>query len=328
MSLSFESGAWEWGAAEHECATFAGRAATVARGFAAVLADVELTDGWVELELSVGPDRAFHGVVWRAADDQNYESFFVRPHQVGNPDAVQYTPVTNGISSWQLYHGAGFWAPLAFPIGEWFRIRVAFAGGRAEVRIADLSRVALVCPLKRPARAGRIGLLVGGPDLYLGGLANGEDVEVDPAPPASPALLPGVLRSWEVSDAFPEEEIEDSRTASRSWTSIESEPSGLLDLSRLQGIDGDRNTVFARTTIHAPRAEARALQLGFSDRALVYLNGARSTVATTRTGHATTGSWGASAGTTRSTSAWTKATTSSPSPCRRTSEAGECRHGS
>ena len=40
----------------------------------------------------------------------------LRPaHQMGNPDAVQYTPVFNDISAWQLYHGPGFWAPLDVP---------------------------------------------------------------------------------------------------------------------------------------------------------------------------------------------------------------------
>ena len=54
--------------------------------------------------------------MWRALDGENYESFFVRPHQVGNPDSIQYTPVSNGISSWQLDHGEGFWASVPFPI--------------------------------------------------------------------------------------------------------------------------------------------------------------------------------------------------------------------
>ncbi len=131
MRLSFHSDGWDWGEGEREWSIFRRRMSTVARGFAAALANVELEDGWVELELAVGAERSFHGIVWRAADDRNYESFFVRPHQVGNPDAVQYTPVTNGVSSWQLYHGDGFWAPLTFPVGDWFRIRVSFAGERA-----------------------------------------------------------------------------------------------------------------------------------------------------------------------------------------------------
>jgi hypothetical protein len=272
MRLSFNSDGWDWGEAEREWSILRGQVSTVARGSAAALVDVELTDGWVELELAVSAERAFHGLIWRAADDRNYESFFVRPHQVGNPDAVQYTPVTNGISSWQLYHHDGFWAPLTFPIGEWFRIRVAFAGGRAEVRLGDLSSVDLVCPLKAPRRSGRIGVLVGGPDVHLGELAYGESVEVEPEPPAADPL-PGVIRGWEVSDAFAEEELECAGVEGRSWTPIEAEPGGLLDLARVQGIEGDRNTAFARTTIQAAQAGTKALQLGFSDRALVLLNG-------------------------------------------------------
>ncbi len=274
MRLSFHSDGWDWGEGEREWSIFRRRMSTVARGFAAALADVELEDGWVELELAVGAEQSFHGIVWRAADDRNYESFFVRPHQVGNPDAVQYTPVTNGISSWQLYHGDGFWAPLRFPVGDWFRIRVDFAGSRAEVRVGDLTTVALVCPLKEPRRHGRIGVLVSGPDVHFGDLAFGEDSEVDPAPPPQPAPPAGVIREWDVSDAFAEEELEQERAKPRSWTPVESEPGGLVDLARVQGIEDGRNTALARATIPADGAGAKAVQLGFSDRARVYLNGA------------------------------------------------------
>ena len=75
----------------------------------------ELADGFVELDLAVGPERSFPGVAWRVHDIESYESFFVRPHQVGNPDAIQYTPVWHGVSAWQLYHGDGYWAPGRFP---------------------------------------------------------------------------------------------------------------------------------------------------------------------------------------------------------------------
>ena len=56
---------------------------------------------------------------------------------MGNPDAVQYTPVCNDVSAWQLYHGPGFWAPLAFPLDEWFTIRVAFRRRAGEVFVGD-----------------------------------------------------------------------------------------------------------------------------------------------------------------------------------------------
>jgi hypothetical protein len=116
--------AWEWGGVERAEAELAGRAAVRLSG-AGVLArpnGVTLQDGVLEADLAVTAERSFHGVAWRVADESNYESFFVRPHQVGNPDAIQYTPVFNGLSAWQLYHGDGFWHPAHFPVGEWFTV--------------------------------------------------------------------------------------------------------------------------------------------------------------------------------------------------------------
>jgi len=273
LILPFESGSWSWGDVEHRPATLDGRRCTAASGFGVVLADVELQDGTIELELAVGRERAFHGVVWRARDTENYESFFVRPHQVGNSDAIQYTPVFNGISSWQLYHGDGFWAAVGFPLGEWFRIRIVFAGDRAETYVTDLEEPALVSVLKAPADAGRVGVLVGGPDVHLGAFACHQETRFRVPPPTKPAARPEVVREWDVSDAFPESLGELALAETRTWTTIESEPSGLVNLARVQGICDGRNTVLARTRIHADQAVTRRLELGFSDRAVVYLNG-------------------------------------------------------
>jgi hypothetical protein len=238
----------------------------------AVVADLEPVDGTIEIELAVGPERAFPGVVWRFQDDENFESFFVRPHQVGNPDSIQYTPVFNGMSSWQLYHGTGYWAPVAFPIDEWFRIRVAFAGSRADVYVADPDEPVLqVRELKRPVAPGRVGIAAGGPPVHVASFGYGGETPLRAEPPPLPAVE-GIVPAWEVSDAFPESEI--GRSGGRTWTRLAADPNGLADLSRVNGIRDGRNTVLARTTIHSDRARAARMELGFSDRAVVYLNGA------------------------------------------------------
>jgi hypothetical protein len=46
-----------------------------------------------------------------------------------------------------------------------------------------------------------------------------------------------------------------------------------VNLARLAGIRDGRNTVLARTTIRSEREQTVGLQLGFSDRAAVYLAG-------------------------------------------------------
>jgi hypothetical protein len=228
--------------------------------------DVGLVDGAIEVDLAVGPERAFPGVFWRGRGADRFESFFVRPHQVGNPDAVQYTPVFNGLSSWQLYHGPGFGAAVAFPVGEWFRIRVAFAGTRAEVHVGG--ELALVSPLKLPVEAGRVGIAGGSPPVRVAAFAYtdeaGELREPEPV-----AAVDGIVEAWAVSDPFPEGGLD---LEGRTWTRLEAEPNGLVDLSRAHGIRDGRNTVLARATIRAERARTVPLELGFSDRVLVLLN--------------------------------------------------------
>ena len=280
---ALEPAAWGLSSSHYQQAEFLGRPC-IRFGdviLAVSLPGVVLEDGVVEVDLAVARERSFHGVIWRVCDDENHESFFVRPHQAGNPDATQYTPVNHGISSWQLYHGPGFWAPVAVPIESWFTIRVAFAGSRADVYVGDLaSPVLQVAELKRAPVAGGIGLQVGGPGLRVARIAWSADRPVlSELVPPHDTSQPGVIRGWDVSDSFPEGELDGvvrlppDLVGSRSWTRLVAEPSGLLDLSRAGGIVDGRNTVFARTIITAPRDLVAPLEIGFSDRALVFLNG-------------------------------------------------------
>lgn len=258
-------------------------------------AGVELTDGVIEIDLAVTGERAFHGVVWRIRDEakQNYESFYVRPHQVGNDDSVQYNPVFNDVASWQLYHEPGFWAAVRFPIGAWFTVRVVFAGSRAEVFVGDMAEPALeVAELKMPVVTGRIGMLVGGPGLFVSRFAYAETPAkfrgagrawADPGDTGATgaALVDtpvAIVGSWLVSDAFAEPEPPPAHLVAgapddRTWTSVAAEPSGLVNLAQVQGIVGDRNTAWARTTVHSEHARVVSMRLGFSDRVVVYLNG-------------------------------------------------------
>jgi hypothetical protein len=279
--VPFESRSWTWLTAAPTPTEHLGRRCVRLTG-SGTIEDVELVDGLIEVDLAVGPERGFHGVVWRARDDENFESFFVRPHQVGNPDAVQYTPVFNGISSWQLYHGPGFWAPVSFPLEAWFRLRVVFRGERAEVYVGDMDEPALaIRELKGPVASGRVGVFAGGPAIHVAGFAydTSGSVALRGAAPPPVASLDGVVPAWWVSDAFAEEALgrgsalDRGLLGARTWSRLTSEPAGLADLSRVNRLRDGRNTVFARCAIRSTRAQARRLSLGFSDRAVVYLNG-------------------------------------------------------
>ncbi len=271
---------WHWGDARPRRTEHLGRACLALETPIATVSGLTLEDGVIELDLAVSAQRGFHGVVWRLADLENFESFFVRPHQMGNPDAVQYTPVFNDVSAWQLYHGRGFWAPLEFPLGDWFTIRVAFAGRRAEMFVGDSREPGLVVgELKHPVAAGQIGIMAGSPAVHVARFAYATATELRASAPQAPALVAGVVTDWLVSDAVPEAALGGTPMlarellAARTWSPVRAEPSGLVDLARVNGIREGRNTVLARATLTAATEGVRALQLGFSDRAIVYLNG-------------------------------------------------------
>jgi hypothetical protein len=233
--------------------------------------NVALLDGTIEMDLAVSGERSFPGVAFRVRG-QEYEAFFFRPHQVGNPDAVQYTPVFNGVFGWQLHTGNGFWAPVSFPIEQWFTVRVAFAGDRAEAYVDDMTTPAIVFGRLRTSVAeGGVGILPGGPGVHVARFA------FDPARPELRGRKPppdemaqGTVPGWWVSNLVAEGT---HPSGARGWVFFEAEPGGLLNLARVHPLGNRLNTVFASTIVTANAAGLRAMDFGFSDRAVVYLNG-------------------------------------------------------
>jgi hypothetical protein len=270
---------WTWEAGAPVATEHLGRPCVALQDTTGVFADAAFEDGVVEVELAVGPERGFHGVVWRAEDDQSLEAFYVRPHQVGNPDAVQYTPFFHGVGGFQLYHGPGYWAPVEFPLDEWFTIRVVFGGARAEVYVADLEKPALaIGELKRAPAAGKVGVLTGVAPVHVARLSYAAEAPAfRVTPPESAPPVAGIVAEWSVSDPFDEQlltnALPDELLAGRTWTTLTSDPSGLVDLARLAGNRDGANTVLARTTVTSPRVRTAELAFGFSDRVAVYLNG-------------------------------------------------------
>ena len=265
---------WDFAAAEHRVEEHLGRESLYLRGGTAIAEGVSLAHGVFELEMAFPRGRDFHGGLFRALDHRSHEAFFVRPHQSGNPDATQYTPVFNGLMGWQLYHGEPFQVSLELPCDEWLRLRLAFAGGRAEISVGDAPPI--VVPLKRGVAAGSVGLLGGffaGTHFSNVSLEAIEPGAADLVPPPTGPARPGVIVAWDVSDPVAGGASEPLDLAGRTWTRLESEPSGLTDLARVNGLADGRDTVFARAVVRSSGACTKRLELGFSDRVRVYLNG-------------------------------------------------------
>jgi len=267
---------WELTGAETQVADFHGRRALFLRGAVARLSDANFDTGVIEFDMAL-PSSApsFPGVYFRGVDDHNYEHFYLRPHQNGNPDTMQYTPVINGMTGWQIY--SQYNAQARLPINEWFHVRIEVAADSARIFVDGNDPALIVGDLKRDPAAGYI-MLRGS----LGGAyyANIEITpgEVEAPPPETPPPLPqGLVRTWRVSGAMPEHDAASLAAANGlnaiRWTALDVESNGVANLARVAVHGPEATASIARLTVQSDRARRVEMQFGFSDRVRLYLNG-------------------------------------------------------
>ena len=281
-SVPFDDERWQIEAEEHEIVEHLGQTALRIKGGGALLPDVDLKNGLLEFDVAITPERGFAGAVFRYQDSGNYENFYIRPHQSGNPDANQYQPVTAGNSAWQLYHGTGYSAPVDYRYDEWMTVKILYAENEALVYIDSAEPVFRVTDLKRDVASGAIG--VSSSNFSAVHFANFRYTKIAnqyALPPVmnEPSELAGRIEEWQVSDSFAEELLTGSDLGrdvrrQRSWTTLASEGTGITNLAEVISMDDDGDTVFARHLIDGKRGERKLFTFGYSDRARVYLNGA------------------------------------------------------
>jgi hypothetical protein len=161
-------------------------------------------------------------------------------------------------------------------------MKIVVSGSRGEVYISNMEDPALVIhELKRESRPGKIGVSVSNyaPAFFTN--FNYQKLDDPPLKGTFKKSTPapeGTVTRWEVSETFDEKSLEDKYQLNdadkhdRSWTGLDTESTGTLNLARAQGITQEKNTAFARITIHSERAQVKKIKLGFSDRIKVYFN--------------------------------------------------------
>jgi hypothetical protein len=279
--VDFDSSRWEIRAKEDRIEEHLGRKSLFLKGGIAAVKDSKFTDGIIEFDIAFNEERGFMGTVWRLQDFENYEEFYLRPHQSGNPDANQYQPVFNGVAAWQLYYGENYSSPVKYQFNEWVHIKIVVAGKAADIYIKDMETPALfVQELKREVKEGRVGLSVG--DFAPAHFSNFtftdmKDVQLKGKPRKQGPAVPGTVMSWNVSSPFTETSLDNKYVLTASdeekltWKTLTCESTGLANLARLQGMHNG-NTVFAKLSISSDREQIKRIRFGFSDNVKVYLN--------------------------------------------------------
>ncbi len=255
----------------------------------AIRRDVALQDGTIEFDMAVTPHRSFVYIQFRMQDADNHEEIYFRPHKSSLPDAIQYAPVWNGESNWQLYHGKGGTAAIALPRDEWIHVRIVLRGQRAALFMGRSATPTLVMRLARPPAGGYIGLRSfvppgGAPEgvvaaSFANVIVNPGTAPYDFGPESRDTVPPGLVTRWQVSPPFAVPRgaitaLPDTLLADRArWASIAVEPNGIAVIGRHLRRPAPQSGTVARLVLRATRDQLQRMELGYSDYVTVFVNG-------------------------------------------------------
>lgn len=280
-TIAVDSPRWELQRAPEgvsEVVEYQGRQALFLRGAIATLRDANFDTGVIEFDMAIPSNAAsFPGVYFRGVDDFNYEHFYLRPHQNGNPDSMQYTPFINNMTSWQIYKEDN--AQTRFPIGEWFHVRMEIADDSARVSVGSDEPILVIHDLKRDRQAGYVMLRGSSGGAHYANITIEPGSPVAAPPEPAPTGLPeGLVRMWQVSSAMADADAYAAASANRlntiEWTALPVETNGIANLARVAVFSTETSATLARLSVRSDRARSVEMRFGFSDRVRVYLNGA------------------------------------------------------
>ncbi|CAM2069733.1 hypothetical protein SCOR_30440 [Sulfidibacter corallicola] len=262
-----------WNLENAELGEFLGRKAVTGR---AILEKGELRDGVIQVDLAATGERAYPGIIFHREGDRDYETLYVRPHKSNLPDAVQYAPAFNGMVGWQLFCGPGYTAKAVIPANKWNRMEIEIRGPKAIFSING-ERV-LEMPLKRGSQGGGMGL-----NAFPKNQAWFSNFRFTPAKPgktepvATPEIASGTILNWQLSPILATESLDTetypANLKTSEWQKVTGEAPGFLNISRYLAKTQRWNTVMARAVVTADRAKRVRLNLGYSDRLDLFVNG-------------------------------------------------------
>ena len=278
---SAEFNATDW-TRELTTVNYMGRDATILFGGPYALKDVDIKNGRIEVDISMHGQRGFVGMVFRYQSQADFELFYWRPHKSRLPDAMQYAPSFNGMTTWQLY-SEGYMAAAEMPHNRWVHVVIEFIGTTATIFMDDRAEPVLtVRDLKHGESRGSVGLWGRNVAHFSNFKYTALDDDAQSEKPEPAVIAENVLIDWEISQVY-EAAVQPANQIPGDihWQSVDVEPPGFVNVSRthakLAREDRSDKTmgkdlIFARTRIESA-GQLKKLQFGYSDEIVIFLNG-------------------------------------------------------
>ncbi|PCJ96093.1 MAG: hypothetical protein COA50_07890 [Flavobacteriaceae bacterium] len=234
-------------------------------------------NGTIEVDVYANSVRSFAGITFRK-QEHNMEEVYMRLHKSNQVDAVQYTPIFNNESSWQLFRE--YQARVNFKNKGWNALRIEVDNTSAEVFVND-KKVMSIDHLRTNQNAGEIGLFALFSNRFSNfrftpkKMGNSETVNRNP-------IDPNIITKWDITKAKPYKEgaLHFDDFSKEKYSTVTTEKSGLLPISKYlkktSSGNFEENTedyTIASTTIHSNNGETKLFTFDYSDKIIVYLNG-------------------------------------------------------
>lgn len=297
-TIPFSDKRWTIKSGGHLVEYYKGYEALYLQNGIAYLPDEQFGNGIIEFDIFLSERVSFSGVIFRMADEANYEELYLRSQLSGFPDAYQYTPVFNNNSGWQLYHdqyngnndgfvhfsprdkGVGYNGILHFSFQDWTHVKLVVKGEQAELYLNHSEKPsAFISKLRRGLQAGYVGVesSVGACWFANFTVTKSNDVQLVNKEIIHRTPDPGTIMQWSVSNAFPENVLKDNSLTNKlntslRWIKMIAEESGLVNLSLVSAVTDSTNTVIAKLSITSDKNQLKKLDIGYSDRIKIFCN--------------------------------------------------------
>lgn len=244
------------------------------------LKDFEFKNGTLEVKIAANIKRSFAGFIFRANHD-HAEKVYLRMHKSRMPDAIQYSPIFNEESNWQLYRELQ--NTTVFNTDDWNTLKLAVYNNQAVIFVNDVELLK-IDKLRTDNTKGRIGFF---------GLFGNWFADLTYSPEVDEKLFPiisspkknniGIIKNWQVSEVYSIDELKNNSTLNITkkarFDSFKTEESGLLPISKyrkkLSQGKFEKNKidfVIAKLIIHSDKKQTKKIYFDYSDKLTFYLN--------------------------------------------------------
>ncbi len=240
--------------------------------------NMNFTNGSIEVDVYANSIRSFAGITFRKQNN-NMEEVYMRLHKSNQADAVQYTPVFNNESNWQLYRECQ--AKVSFKNKGWNALRIEVNNDNAAIFVNN-EKVMSITNLRTNNTSGEIGLFAGFSNRFSNFRITPKDAVEMTKKDSNLPVDSTIITKWEITKSKPykAEELHFENFLKEEYSTVETEASGLLPISKYikKSSSGnfeqnEEDYIVASTTVYASNDETKLFSFDYSDRIIVYLNG-------------------------------------------------------